>query len=453
MFNKILIANRGEIALRILRACRELGIKTVVVYSTADRDSLPVQYADEPICIGPPSPGESYLSKANIIAAAEMTDADAIHPGAGFLAEDAKFAEICEACGIAFIGPSIENIELMGNKAAARVEMAKAGVQLIPGSRPSRRNRRGIIETEEQALEVAQEVGYPVVVKAVGGGGGRGIRVAHNHVTLVRVFRTARAEAASAFGNDELYVEKCIEQARHIEVQILGDKHGDVVHLGERDCSIQRKHQKLLEESPSVGINERLRSDICKEAIKVAKSIKYTNAGTVEFLVDADDKFYFMEMNTRIQVEHPVTELIAGIDLVKQQIRIAAGERLPWEQKNLIFRGHAIECRINAEGPSNGFTPSPGRISAYAPPGGPGIRVDSHVYPGYTISPHYDSLIAKLITYGETRSEAIERMKRALDEYQIEGIQTTIPFHRQVLEDERFLAGSIFNNFLETFSM
>ena len=451
MFNKILIANRGEIALRIIRACRELGIKTVIVHSTADKDSLPVQYADESICIGPPTLSESYLSTYRIAAAAEMTDADAIHPGAGFLAEDPRFAEICEACGISFIGPSIENIELMGNKAAARAEMDKAGVQLIPGSKPSRRNRRGVVETEEHALEIAQEVGYPVVVKAVAGGGGRGIRVAHNHATLVRVFRTARAEAAATFGNDEVYVEKCIELARHIEVQILGDNHGNIVHLGERDCSIQRNHQKLLEESPSAGISEKLRSEICKEAVKVAKAIKYTNVGTVEFLVDENDKFYFMEMNTRIQVEHPVTEIITGIDLVKQQIRTAAGERLPWDQKSISFRGHAIECRINAEDPKNGFAPSPGRIVDYEPPGGPGIRIDSHAYPGYLITPYYDSLISKLITYGENRTEAIERMRRALDEYRIDGIRTTIPFHRQVLDDERFLTGHIFNNFLDGF--
>ncbi len=452
MLSKVLVANRGEIALRIIRACRELGIKTVAVYSTADRDSLHVQYADESICIGPPPSRDSYLSKANIIAATEMTDADAIHPGAGFLAEDAGFAEICEACGITFIGPRVKNIELMGNKAVARIEMNKAGVQLIPGSKPTRRNKRGVVETEDEALAIAEEVGYPVIIKAVGGGGGRGIRKAHNRVTLVKVYRTARAEAASAFGNDEVYVEKCIEPARHVEVQILGDEHGNIIHLGERDCSIQRNHQKLLEESPSAGISERLRSDICKEAVKVAKSIGYTSAGTVEFLVDANDKFYFMEMNTRIQVEHPITEIVTGLDLVKQQILIARGEKLPWEQKNIHFRGHSIECRINAEDPKNGFAPSPGRVTDYHVPGGPGVRVDSHVYSGYEVSPHYDSLVAKLITYGANRTEAIERMRRALDEYRIDGIHTTIPFHKQVLDDERFLSGQLFNNFLETFN-
>ena len=450
MFNKILIANRGEIALRIIRACKELGIKTVAVHSTADKNSLHVMYADEPVCIGPPNLAESYLNDARIIAAAEITDADAIHPGVGFLAEVPQFAEACEDSRITYIGPSVDNIALMGNKIRARDAMDKAGLKLIPGSRKSRR-KQGIVKTSDEALEIAHKVGYPVIVKAVFGGGGRGIREAHNDISLRNVFETAKAEAEAAFGNPDVYIEKLLTNARHIEVQILGDKHGNIIHLGERECSIQRKKQKLLEEAPAASINRELREDICKDAVKAAEKIKYTNAGTIEFLVDEEGNYYFLEMNTRIQVEHPITEMITGIDIIKEQIRLAAGEKLDIEQKAITFTGHAIECRINAEDPENGFAPSPGTINIYHPPGGLGIRVDSHVYSKYKVPPDYDSLLAKLIAYGRDRNEAIARMRRALDECVIEGVKTTIPFHQKVIDDERFLNKNVFTNFLESF--
>jgi len=450
MFNKVLIANRGEIALRIIRACKELGIKTVTVHSTADRHSLHVTYADESICIGPPETTKSYLKDSNIISVASTTDADAVHPGTGFLAENALFAEACEESRITFIGPTVENIALMGDKIKARGAMAKAGLKLIPGSR-SRRRKSGVVKTEEEAEKIAHEVGYPVMVKAVAGGGGRGIREAHNDISLKKVFQTARAEAEAAFGNPDVYIEKMIQNARHIEVQILADKHGNIVHLGERECSIQRQHQKLLEEAPSAAINDELRENICKSAVKAAKAIKYSNAGTIEFLVDNEDNYYFLEVNARVQVEHPVTEMVTGIDIIKEQIRLAAGEKLDLEQKSITCSGHAIECRINAENPESGFIPSPGMIHLYHPSGGPGIRVDSHVYNKYIVPPYYDSLIAKLIAHGRTRGEAIERMRRALDEFVIEGIKTTIPFHRKIMEDERFLNRQVYTNFLDFF--
>ncbi|MFQ6041474.1 MAG: acetyl-CoA carboxylase biotin carboxylase subunit [Candidatus Poribacteria bacterium] len=450
MFNKVLIANRGEIALRVIRACKELGIKTVAVYSTADRNSLHVTYADEAICIGPPETTESYLKHSNIISVAEMKDADAIHPGVGFLAENALFAEECEGSWITFIGPSVENIALMGDKVKARDTMAKAGLKLIPGSR-SRRRKRGVVQTEEEAKKIAHDVGYPVMVKAVAGGGGRGIRIAHNDISLINVFQTAKAEAEAAFGNPDVYIEKMIQNARHIEVQILADKYGNVIHLGERECSIQRQQQKLLEEAPSAAISDELRENICKDAVKAAKSIKYSNAGTIEFLVDNEDNYYFLEVNTRVQVEHPVTEMITGIDIIKEQIRLAAGEKLGIEQKAVTCYGHAIECRINAEDAENGFTPSPGMIRLYHPPGGPGIRVDSHAYNKYIVPPYYDSLVAKLIAHAPNRDEAIARMRRALDEFVIEGIKTTIPFHQKVMEDERFLNCQVYTHFLDSF--
>ena len=450
MFNKVLIANRGEIALRIIRACKELGIKTVAVYSTADRNSLHVTYADESICIGPPETTKSYIKDSNIISAAEMTDADAIHPGVGFLAENAQFAEECEGSWITFIGPSVENIALMGDKIRARDAMAKAGLKLIPGSR-RRRRKSGVVETEEDAKQIAHDVGYPVMVKAVAGGGGRGIRIAHNDISLLNVFQTAKAEAKAAFGNPDVYIEKMIQNARHIEVQILADKYGNVVHLGERECSIQRKQQKLLEEAPSAAISNELREDICRDAVKAAKAIKYSNVGTIEFLVDDEENYYFLEMNTRVQVEHPVTEMVTGIDILKEQIRLATGDKLNMEQKSITCSGHAIECRINAEDAENGFAPSPGMINIYHPPGGPGIRRDTHISNKYIVPPYYDSLVAKLITHGRNRNEAIARMRRALDEFVIEGIRTTIPFHKRVLEDERFLNCQAYTNFLDSF--
>lgn len=453
MFNKVLIANRGEIAVRIIRACKELGIKTVAVYSTADRDSLHVRYADEAVCIGPPPPSESYLNIPNIIAAAEITDADAIHPGYGFLAENPSFAEVCEECKITFIGPTSRNIALMGDKVRAKEAMAKAGLKLLPGSRSGFRRRRMVVRDEEEAVRIARQIGYPVAVKAVAGGGGRGIRIAHNDVTLVNVFRTAQAEAQAAFGNPNLYIEKWIENARHIEFQVLADKHGNIVVLGERECSIQRKHQKLLEEAPSPALAPKKRERMVEAIIKAMRSIKYVNAGTLEFLMDEDGELYFIEMNTRIQVEHPVTEMVAGVDIVKEQILIAAGERLDLRQEDVELRGHAIECRINAEDPYSNFSPSPGRITLFHPPGGPGIRLDTHIYTGYEIPPYYDSLVAKLIAHGRDRSESIARMRRALDEMRIEGIKTTVPLHKKILEDERFLQGRTFTNFLDSLQL
>ena len=455
MFKKILIANRGEIAVRIIRACRDMGIKTVAVHSVADRNGLHVKLADEAACIGPPPPAESYLKHANIITVAELTNADAIHPGAGFLSEDAEFAEICAAHKITFIGPSVENLRTMGDKAEARETMAKAGLRLVPGSRSSRHGlrrslKKGVVDTAEEAVELAEKIGYPVGVKAVAGGGGRGIRIAHNSMSLLNLFHTAKTEAKASFGNAEVYIEKWIENARHIEVQILADNYGNVIHLGERACSIQRKRQKLLEEAPAPSLNPKIRGEIGRAAVKAARSIGFSNAGTIEFVVDSEDSFYFLEMNTRIQVEHPVTEMITGIDLVKDQIRLAVGEELRYNQADIKMNGHAIECRINAEDPDNDFRPSPGLVEAYMPPGGIGIRVDGYIYPGYVKSPYYDSLVAKLIVHGGDREEAIARTKRALGEFNIEGIKTTLPLHAKILYDERFLNGNVYTNFLDS---
>jgi len=434
LFKKILIANRGEIALRIIRTCKELGIKTVAVYSEADRYSLHVRFADEAVCIGPGPSKESYLNIPRIIAAAEITNAEAIHPGYGFLAENAMFAEICESSGIKFIGPTPDAIEAMGDKALAKETMRKAGVPVIPGS-------DGVVETLEQAREIANEIGYPIMLKAAAGGGGKGMRMVRNNEELENAWQTARAEAEAAFGNPAVYIEKFIEKPRHIEIQILADEHGNVIHLGERDCSIQRRHQKLIEESPSPIVTPELREAMGQAAVKGAKSVKYRNAGTIEFLVDKDGNFYFMEMNTRIQVEHPVTEMVYGIDIVREQIRIASGEKLGIKQKQIKPNGHAIECRINAEDPFNGFRPSPGKITALHFPGGFGVRVDSHIYQEYVVPPYYDSMIAKLIVHAKNRDEAIARMLRALDEFVIEGIHTTIPFHIKILNSPQFRSG------------
>ncbi len=452
MMKKILIANRGEIAVRIIRACKDMGIKTVAIYSTADEDALHVKYADEKYCIGPPPSAASYLKYSSIITVADYANVNAIHPGAGFLAEDAQFAEMCEAHEIKFIGPSVTDIQTMGDKVKARETVAKAGLKLVPGSQGGRRrnNKKATVETAEEAAELAEKIGYPVGIKAVAGGGGRGIRIAENRPSLFNLFHTAKAEGEAAFGNGDVYVEKWIEEARHIEVQILGDTHGNVVHLGERECSIQRKQQKLLEEAPAASISSKLRSEICKAAAKAAKSIGYTNAGTIEFVIDKDENFYFLEMNTRIQVEHTITESITGIDLIKEQIRLAMGDELGYSQSDIQIQGHAIECRINAEDPANNFMPSPGLVTVYDPPGGIGIRVDGYIYTGYTVPPHYDSLVAKLIAMGRDREEAIARLKRALSEFKIEGIKTTIPLYEDILDDERFLGRAVFTNFLET---
>jgi acetyl-CoA carboxylase biotin carboxylase subunit len=433
MFQKILIANRGEIALRILRTCREMGIRAIVAHSTADADSLPVRLADGSICVGPAEARGSYLNIPAIISAAAITDSEAIHPGYGLLSENAAFAEICRACGITFIGPSPEAIRLMGDKAQAR-EMAKqAGAPVVPGS-------QGPLDGVDEAQALADEIGYPVMVKAAAGGGGRGMRVVREREMLARAFLTCQAEAGAAFGSSELYLEKFVEESRHIEVQVLGDRSGMRVHLGERDCSVQRRHQKLLEESPAPVLSRETRAGLYKAALAVANAVNYVSAGTVEFLVDRSGRFYFIEMNTRIQVEHPVTETITGIDLVREQIRIAAGESLGYKQDAIQFRGHAIECRVNAEDPEH-FVPSPGRVTAWVPPGGPGVRVDSHMFAGYTVPPHYDSLIAKIIVHGHDRAEAIARMQRALSETVVEGVKTTIPFHLKLLADPTFLAG------------
>ena len=452
MFQKILIANRGEIAIRVIRACKDMDIKTVAIFSTADKDALHVKLADERYCIGPPPSTESYLKYANIIAVADFANVDAIHPGAGFLSEDAQFAEICEAHKIKFIGPSINDLTTMGDKIRALETVAKAGLKLVPGShnRKRKKDKKGTVETAEEAAELAEKIGYPVGIKASAGGGGRGIRIAHNKPSLFNLFHIARAESEAAFGNSDVYIEKWIEDARHIEVQVLGDSHGNVLHFGERECSIQRKQQKLLEEAPSPSISTKLRNDICKAAVKAAKSIGYSNAGTIEFVVDKDEKYYFLEMNTRIQVEHTITESITGVDLIKEQIRLAMGEELGYNQSDISINGHAIECRINAEDPANQFMPSPGLITDYQPPGGIGIRVDGYVYTGYTVPPHYDSLVAKLIASGRDRDEAIARLKRALSEFRIDGIKTTIPLHLNILNDERFLSRNIFTNFLKT---
>ncbi len=442
MFTKILIANRGEIALRIIRACKEMGIRTVATYSQPDRNSLHVRLADEAICIGSAPSANSYLNIPAIISAAEITDVEAIHPGYGFLAEDAHFAEICESCKIKFIGPSPEIIRLMGDKMIAKETMRKAGLPVIPGS-------QSVIKAKDEALKVAKKMKYPVIIKAAAGGGGRGMRICHNDVRLIGAFLTAQREADSAFGNPNVYIEKYIEKPRHIEFQILGDNYGQIVHLGERDCTIQRRHQKLIEESPSPAVGKKLRRKMGEVAVKGAKAVNYNNAGTIEFLLDENDNFYFMEMNTRIQVEHPVTEMVTGIDLIKEQIRLASGKKLGLKQDNIKQTGSAIEARINAEDPDNDFMPSPGKINFYCPPGGIGIRLDSHIYPGYEISPYYDSMIGKLIAYGSNRMEAIKRMQRALDEYMIEPIKTTIPFHKNVFSNPAFLRGHISTDFVE----
>ncbi|MEO8167423.1 MAG: acetyl-CoA carboxylase biotin carboxylase subunit [bacterium] len=442
MFKKILIANRGEIALRIIRVCKQFRIKTVAVYSQADRDSLHVKFADEAVCIGPPPGKESYLKIQRIMAAAEITGVDAIHPGYGFLAENAGFAEICTTSGIKFIGPSPEMITAMGDKALAKETMRKAGVPVVPGS-------DGVVADLDEAKSIAKEIGLPVIIKAVAGGGGRGMRIVREADELENAFKTAQHEAEQGFNNAAVYIEKYIEQPRHIEVQVFGDQHGNVVQFGERDCSVQRRHQKLIEESPSPIVDEKLRTAMGDAAIKGCKSVNYEGAGTVEFLVDKNKNFYFMEMNTRIQVEHPVTEEVTGHDLIKLQLRIAAGEKLP--RKKVRPEGHSMECRINAEDPANGFRPSPGKVTDFHMPGGFGVRVDTHCYAGYVVPPYYDSLIAKLIVYAQTREGAIQKMAGALDEFTVQGIHTTIPFHRQVMRDEKFISGKFDTSFLETF--
>ena len=444
MFKKILIANRGEIALRIIRACRELGIETVAVYSEADDQSLHVQLADGAICIGPAPGSESYLRAERIIAAAEIADVDAIHPGYGFLSEDADFAEQCEDCKIKFIGPRSDAIRQMGDKAVARETVKAAGVPTVPGS-------EGVVSDPQEALLVAEEIGFPVIIKAVAGGGGRGMRLAHNAVSFQKEYAAASSEAEKAFGNGDVYIEKYIEDPRHIEFQILADEHGNVIHLGERDCSIQRRHQKVIEESPSPFLTKGLRAKMGAAAIKAAKACGYTNAGTIEFLVDKDRNFYFIEMNTRIQVEHPVTEEVTGIDLIKEQLRIAAGERLGFDQNDIVMKGHAIEVRVCAENPGMNFAPSPGTISIYYPPGGHGIRVDSHIYGGYTVPKYYDSMIAKVITIGRDRDMALARMSRALNEYLIRGIFTNIGFARAIIQDPDFVRGNFTTAFIEEF--
>ncbi len=441
MFHKVLIANRGEIAVRIIRACKELGIKTVAVYSQADIHSLHVKLADESVCIGPASSAQSYLNINAIISAAELTDAEAIHPGYGFLSENAKFAEVCEKCGITFIGPTAESMRIMGDKISARQAVIKQGVPILPGTKEG-------VHSVEEAVKVAKEIGFPVIIKATAGGGGRGMKIVHSPATLPNAFATARAEAQSGFGNPEVYIERYCEKPRHVEIQILGDKHGNVIHLGERDCSIQRRHQKLIEEAPSTVVTPEIRKAMGDAAVRAASAVGYNSAGTVEFLVDKQNNFFFMEMNTRIQVEHPVTEMITGVDLVKEQIRSAAGIPLRFKQEDIQIRGHAIECRINAEDPFK-FTPCPGKITAYHPPGGLGVRVDSFVYAQYSVVPNYDSLIGKLIVHADTREEAIKRMARALDEYLIEGIKTTIFFHKRIMAHKDFIEGDIDTSFLE----
>jgi acetyl-CoA carboxylase biotin carboxylase subunit len=441
MFHKILIANRGEIALRIIRASKELSISTVAVFSEADRDSLHVRFADEAICIGPPESAKSYLNIPRIISAAEVTNSDAIHPGYGFLAENPEFADVCENCGITFIGPSSQVMSMMGDKVFARNSMRKARLPVIPGSEDA------ILEADE-AVAIAERIGYPVILKAAAGGGGKGMRLAVDRKSLENGIRTGQAEARAAFGDERLYVEKYLEKPRHIEFQILSDGRGGVLHFGERECSIQRRHQKLLEEAPSPAFDNQLRTDLGRLVVGAAKSVGYDSAGTMEFLM-LKDEIYFMETNARIQVEHPVTELVTGVDLLKEQIVVASGEKLSLKQKDIKVAGHAIECRINAEDPERAFIPNPGRISAFHVPGGPGIRVDTHVYSGYHVPPYYDSMIAKLIAFGHTRQEAIARMKRALGEFVIEGVKTTIPFHLKLIGNEEFIRGNIHTSFVD----
>ncbi len=442
MFSKILIANRGEIALRIIRACKELGISTVAVYSEVDRDSLHVRFADEAVCIGKASSAESYLNIPAIISAAEITDVEAIHPGYGFMSENAHFAEICESCKIQFIGPTPETIRMMGDKIMAKETARKAGVPLTPGG-------KGIVKSPEEALEIAKQIKYPVIIKATAGGGGKGMRVCHNDVTLVNSLKMAQAEAEANFKNPNVYIERYVTDPRHVEFQILADYHGNIIHLGERDCSVQRRHQKLIEESPSPALSEKLRKKMGEAAVKCAKAANYRGVGTVEFLLDKNEDFFFMEMNTRIQVEHPVTEMVTGLDLIKEQIRAAAGIKLKLKQEDVKLQGHSIECRINAEDPDNNFAPCPGKIEQLNIPGGPGVRVDTHIYSGYKISPYYDSMVAKLIVYGRDRAEAIRIMRRALDEFYISPIKTTIPLHMQIMNDPSFVRGDISTHFLE----
>ncbi|AGF27105.1 acetyl-CoA carboxylase biotin carboxylase subunit [Bacillus amyloliquefaciens] len=447
MIKKLLIANRGEIAVRIIRACKELGIETVAVYSEADKDALHVQMADEAFCIGPKTSKESYLNVTNIVSVAKLTGTDAIHPGYGFLAENADFAELCEELNITFVGPTADAISKMGTKDIARDTMQLAGVPIVPGS-------KGIIKNTEEAVSLAGEIGYPVIIKATAGGGGKGIRVARTEEELIKGIEITQQEAATAFGNPGVYIEKYIEDFRHVEIQVLADNYGNTIHLGERDCSIQRRLQKLLEESPSPALDSEIREQMGEAAVKAAKAVGYTGAGTVEFIYDyREQRYYFMEMNTRIQVEHPVTEMVTGTDLIKEQIKVASGQELSLRQEDVEFNGWAIECRINAENPAKNFMPSPGKINMYLPPGGLGVRVDSAAYPGYSIPPYYDSMIAKVITYGTTRDEAVARMKRALSEFVIEGIETTIPFHLKLLEHETFVSGEFNTKFLETYDV
>lgn len=442
MFSRIMVANRGEIALRIIRACREMGIETVAVCSKADKNARYLAQADIRVCIGPAEADGSYLNIPSIISAAEITDIEAIHPGYGFLSEVGHFAEVCESSNIVFIGPKAETLMKLGNKTEARKLAIKTKVPVVPGS-------ESVIKSQQEALDIAHKIGYPVIIKASAGGGGRGMRVAHNDISLVNSLAVAQREAEAAFKDPSIYIEKYVENTRHVEVQIFGDNYGNIIHLGERDCTLQRRHQKIIEESPSPGISERLREEICKSAIKIARAVNYKNAGTVEFLVDKEGNYYFIEVNTRLQVEHPVTEMVTGIDLVKQQIKVAYGERLNLKQKKVQMQGVSIECRIYAEDPYNGFRPQPGKITAYNAPGGRGVRVDSHVHAGYEVSPYYDSLISKLIVYQKTREDAIACMKRALREYTIEGIKTTIPLNLELISHPQFATGNINTNFVE----
>ncbi len=442
MFRRILVANRGEIALRIIRACKELGVESVVVYSEADEDALYRRFADETICIGPPPSASSYLDIPRIISAAEVANVDAIHPGYGFLSENSDFADICRSCKIAFIGPTPETIAMVGHKARAKDVARRAEVPVVPGS-------DGLVDNDEDAVGIAAEIGYPVMIKAAAGGGGRGMRIAHSELVLKKEFMAARTESQAAFNDGSLYLERFIERPRHVEVQILSDHHGNVVHLGERDCSTQRRHQKLIEEAPCPVLTDELRQKMGEAAVRLTRAAEYTNAGTVEFLLDANGDFYFMEMNSRLQVEHPVTEMITGIDLVKEQIRIAAGEPLSFSQEDVQIQGHAIECRINAEDPDRNFRPSPGRVGLYVPPGGPGVRVDSHLFSNYMIPSHYDSMVAKVIVHRATREEAIETMERALSEFVAEGIKTTIPLYHRILRHASFRAADTDTSFVE----
>ncbi|MDQ0158589.1 acetyl-CoA carboxylase biotin carboxylase subunit [Alkalibacillus salilacus] len=447
MINKVLIANRGEIAVRIIRACKELNIETVAIFSEADRESLHVQIADEAYCVGPILSKDSYLNKTNIMSVAKLTDCDAIHPGYGFLSENADFAELCEECNVTFIGPSADSISRMGTKDVARETMREAGVPIVPGS-------DGIIANEEEGKRVANEIGYPVIIKATAGGGGKGIRVARNEEDLVQGIRVTQNEAETAFGNPGVYLEKFIEDFRHVEIQVLADKHGNTVHLGERDCSVQRRLQKLIEETPSPAIDETIRAKMGNAAVKAAQAVDYVGAGTIEFIFDQkDSSFYFMEMNTRIQVEHPVTEMVTGIDLIKQQILVANGEPISFNQEDIQFNGWSIECRVNAENPAKDFMPSAGKVAMYLPPGGFGVRVDSAAYTGWNIPPYYDSMIAKLIVHGSTREEAMDKMNRALDEFVIEGIHSTIPFHKRMMNHPVFRDGDFNTKFLETYQV